>query len=115
MPTISLDDVKGAISIAWNMWGNNEAKGFSYKLKSGQTINIIFEKKSDMLNYGIANMYTMDKSSIPALKTWWQDIESKKYGGQGVLKDREQKSPGVYEVNALYRAGMTFNFHVTTT
>ena len=61
----------------------------------------------------------MDKSNIAALKTWWEDDEFSKYGGQGVLKDREQKAPGVYAVNyinALYRSGdKTFNFHIPTT
>ena len=56
----------------------------------------------------------MDESNISALKTWSQDDESKRYRGQGVLKDRAQKN-GVYGVNALYRGNKTFNFHVPTT
>ena len=115
MPTITFNDVKGAIHYAWGMWGKNEAKSFSYKLQSGQSVNIILDKSGKMLNYGFPNLYIMDKSNIPALKSWWQDNESRIYGGQGVLKDREQKSPGVYGVNALYRADRTFNFHVPTT
>ena len=115
MPTITLNDVKGAIHVAWEMWGRNEANEFRYELQSGQSVNIILDKRGDMLNYGFPNLYIMDKSNIPALKAWWQDDESTRYGGRGVLKDREQKSPGVYGVNALYRAARTFNFHVPTT
>ena len=115
MPTITLNDVKGAIHFAWDMWGKNESRRFSYKLQSGQSVDIIFDERHGMLNYGFYNQYIMDKSNIPALKSWWQNIESCIYGGQGVLKDREQKSPGVYGVNALYRADRTFNFHVPTT
>ena len=115
MSVISLDDVKGAISIAWNMWGKREAKTFLYKLESGKSINIIGEQKGGMLNYGIPNIYPMDKSSIPALKTWWEDNESKRYGKKGVLKDRQPKSQRVFAVNAFYHNGMPFNFHVPTT
>ena len=115
MPTITLNDVEGAIHYAWDMWGKNESRGFSYRLQSGQRVNIILDKSGNMLNYGFPNAYIMDRSNIPALKAWWQDHESKTSGGEGTFKDREQKSPGVYGVNVLYRAAMTFNFHVPTT
>ena len=115
MSVISLNDVKGAISIAWKMWDKREAKSFRYKLESDESINIIGEQKGGMLNYGIANIYPMDKSSIPALKTWWEDNESKRYGKQGVLKSRQKKFREVYAVNAFYDDAMPFNFHVPTT
>ena len=44
MPTITLSDVKGAIDYAWDLWGKNEEKGFSYNLESGQDVNIIWIK-----------------------------------------------------------------------
>ena len=44
MSTITLNDVKGAIDYAWDMWGRNEARAFSYKLESGESVNIIFDK-----------------------------------------------------------------------
>ena len=120
MPTIELDDVKGAIHKAWVMWGMSDYKGFSYQLESGQSVNIIFDRKDKILNYGFPNMYIMDRSNIPALKTWWEDDESKIHNVkgdtvEGELRPREQKSPGVYGVNAYYASYVTFNFHVPTT
>ena len=114
MPTITLSDVKGAIHYAWDMWDRNESRRFSYKLESGQDVNIILNKSGNMLNY-MYGFPIMDKSNIPALKAWWQDDESKSSGGEGTFKDREKKSPGVYGVNVLCRAARTFNFHVPTT
>ena len=114
MTTITLNDVKGAIHYAGDMWGRNEARAFSYKLESGESVNIILDKRGDMLNYGFPNLYTMERSNIPTLKKWWLDEESTRYGGQGVFKDEEKKSSGVYGVNAIHRAAKTFNFHVPT-
>ena len=70
MPTITLEDVKVAIQYAWNLWGKDEARVFSFTLDSGQDVTIILDKSGGMLNYGFPNIYTMDKSNIPALKTW---------------------------------------------
>ena len=85
------------------LYGYNKANEFRYELQSGQSVNIIFNKSGDWLNYGFSNLYIMDRSNIPALRTWWEDVESRKPGECGILKDREEKSPGVYGVNALFR------------
>ena len=115
MATVTLEDAKGAINIAWEMLGNNEFRGYIYKLEDGKVINIIFGTKGNELDYGIPNIYKIDKDQIPALKDWWENIESKIYGGQGVLKPRAEKVPRVYAVNAYYAAAKSFNFHVPTT
>ena len=115
MATITLNDAKGAIQIAWEKWGEQEPGSFRYQLESGKDINIIYEQKDNTINYGIPNIYMIDQDQIPALKDWWENNESRKYNGQGVLKPREEKVAGVYGVNAYYEAAKNFNFHVPTT
>ena len=122
MPTISLNDVEGAIHVAWHLWSQGKYKFFPYKLDSGQEVNIILNKIGNMLNYGFPNIFIMDKSDIPALKTWWENHESLLNNVEGELKPRQEKAPGIYGVNAYYSETflpydkrMTFNFHVPTT
>ena len=74
---IILDKIDRTLNYGWDMWGRNEARSFSYKLESGESVNINLFKSGNMLNCGFPNLYIIDKSNIPALKTWWQDEESK--------------------------------------
>ena len=112
----TLNDVKGAVSSAWNQWFSDKPGLMFYKLESGKVINILHSGDG---NYGIPNLYPMDKGDFHDLEAWWKE-ECAKYQGVGSVYPPQCKSPrGDWGVNVVYKRNKgekaEFNFHVPVT
>ena len=107
MSPVTLQQVKGALTTAWDMWREQDPDAFKATLGSDR-VNIIFDnRRGGHFAFGIPNLYRLAAEDIPKLRRWW---EARRPGAR--LLPVQQKVLGVMGVNAVYRDIISFDFHI---
>jgi hypothetical protein len=114
MPQITLGEAQSALTTALHMWLNQNPASFQVNV-GGQSVNIIYNRAGDRLDFGFPNLYTLAPADENALAVWWTAQDRRNQ----MLQAQLEQASGLYKINAvLYpdrSAGVTLNFHIPLT
>ncbi|WP_272151783.1 hypothetical protein [Tenacibaculum aiptasiae] len=110
MLEITLKDVRNAILAAEDQYHKKRKESTNIKLENGEDIDIIFSEVVDTRwDYGLPNIYILNKKEINNLTRWW----AKKHPNKNKVLPRKRKSPRVYAINLQFKTEhREFNMHV---
>ena len=81
---------------------------FKTSLGGDDEVNVIYDgRRGGRLDFGIPNLYRLPDGDVRELREWWEGL----HDGAELLPSTQSTS-GIAEVNAVYKAVISFVFHI---
>jgi hypothetical protein len=120
MPTMTKEDVIGAVIEAVKRFTKGKEGGFKQNFDAGD-VNILFNRSTsrggeDLWNCGAPPKYTIDKRTLQGLINWWNSNELDLPGTPKALAQQYKEGLNEYQVNFQLRDSANnrlFNFHAS--
>jgi hypothetical protein len=113
MAKIKIANAKDALSKAFDMWLNQNPEGFEVDV-DGASVNIIYKREGNRLDFGFPNLYPLPNADFLPLKQWWENKDSR----NKLLGAQFEPASGLFKINAMTYPvsplGVTLNFHIPT-